>query len=102
MKSASEAVIIGGGIMGSAIAFFLAKMGIVNYQMLARNRKYAIMIVVVVAAVLTPPDVISQILLAIPLIGLYELSIWVTHFVNRGKEEDQYGDEPDEDEPSES
>ncbi|MEA2101391.1 MAG: twin-arginine translocase subunit TatC [Thermodesulfobacteriota bacterium] len=78
------------------VMYFLAKMGIVNYQMLAQQRKYAIMIVVVVAAVLTPPDIISQVLLAIPLIGLYELSIWVTRFVNRGKDEDQAVDEPDE------
>ncbi|HRQ61739.1 MAG TPA: twin-arginine translocase subunit TatC, partial [Alphaproteobacteria bacterium] len=38
-------------------------------------RKYAIIIIFVVAAILTPPDVLSQIMLAVPLMGLYELSI---------------------------
>ena len=68
------------------IMFFLAKMGIVGPQVLKKNRKYAILIVFVVAAILTPPDVISQTLLAIPLLILYEVSIWVTHFVRKKKE----------------
>ena len=69
------------------IMFFLAKMGLVNHGALRRQRKYAILIVVIVAAILTPPDVISQILLAIPLIALYEISIWVTYLVRRKKDE---------------
>ena len=69
------------------IMFFLAKMGLVNHEALRRQRKYAILIVVIVAAILTPPDVISQILLAIPLIALYEISIWVTYLVRRKKDE---------------
>ena len=68
------------------IMFFLAKMGLVNHVTLRKKRKYAILIVVVVAALLTPPDVISQILLAIPLIALYEVSIWVTYLVRRKKD----------------
>ncbi|MBN1637109.1 MAG: twin-arginine translocase subunit TatC [Deltaproteobacteria bacterium] len=63
--------------------FFLAKLGIVNHKMLRKQRKYAIIIVVVVAAVLTPPDVISQVLLAVPLLGLYEISIWVAYMVRK-------------------
>jgi sec-independent protein translocase protein TatC len=69
------------------IMFFLAKMGLVKHTTLRRQRKYAILIVTVLAAVLTPPDVISQILLAIPLIGLYEISIWVTYLVRKKKDE---------------
>ena len=68
------------------IMFFLAKMGLVNHTTLRKKRKYAILIVVVVAALLTPPDVISQVLLAIPLIALYEVSIWVTYLVRRKKD----------------
>lgn len=62
------------------IMFFLAKMGLVNPQRLKQSRKYAILIVFVLAAILTPPDVFSQIMLAIPLLILYEVSIWVTRF----------------------
>jgi sec-independent protein translocase protein TatC len=69
------------------IMYFLARMGIVNPGMLRRNRKYAVLIVFIVAAILTPPDVISQIMLAIPLIVLYEVSIWVTQFVRKKKEQ---------------
>ncbi|HPD21224.1 MAG: twin-arginine translocase subunit TatC [Desulfomonilia bacterium] len=65
------------------IMFFLAKMGLVSPQRLTKSRKYAILIVFVMAAILTPPDVISQIMLAIPLLILYEISIWVTRVVEK-------------------
>ena len=68
------------------IMFFLAKMGIVKHTTLKKQRKYAFLIVFVLAAILTPPDVISQILLAIPLIALYEISIWVTYLVRKKKD----------------
>jgi len=67
------------------IMFFLAKMGLVNHQMLRRQRKYAILIISIVAALLTPPDVLSMALLGIPLWILYEISIWVAYFVGRTK-----------------
>jgi len=67
------------------IMYFLAKLGVVNYAMLARSRKYALLAIVTVAAVLTPPDVVSQILLSIPLLALYELSIWVAYVIERRK-----------------
>lgn len=57
--------------------FFLARIGIVDSKMLTAKRKYAILLVFVVAALFTPPDVVTQVLMAIPLILLYEISIWV-------------------------
>jgi sec-independent protein translocase protein TatC len=70
------------------IMFFLAKMGVVNPPMLRKNRKYAFLIVAIVAAILTPgPDVFSQCMLGVPLYVLYELSIWVTVFVGKKKVE---------------
>ncbi len=54
---------------------FLAKLGIVSVDFLKKNRKYAILIFFVTAAILTPPDVITQIMMAMPLIALYEISI---------------------------
>ena len=59
----------------------LAKVGILTSAGLRRNWRYAYVAVVVVAAVLTPPDVISQISLAVPLILLYELSILLAKWV---------------------
>ena len=53
----------------------LGKAGMVTAEMLASKRKYAIVITFIIAAFLTPPDIISQVLLAIPVMALYELSI---------------------------
>ena len=64
--------------------FFLAKMGIVNAKMLAKQRRYAILVIFIVAAILTPsPDAISQVLMAIPLMVLYEVSIFLARFAKR-------------------
>ena len=75
-------------IFGFGVAFLLPvllmlleRVGLVTRQQLKRGRRYAIVISFVVAAVLTPPDVISQLLLAVPLVVLYEVSliaIWIT------------------------
>jgi sec-independent protein translocase protein TatC len=56
---------------------FLSKLGVVNARMLARNRKYVIVLIFIGAAVLTPPDPLSQLMMAIPLVALYEAGIWL-------------------------
>ncbi|WP_417517285.1 twin-arginine translocase subunit TatC [Minwuia sp.] len=61
----------------------LAKVGIASAQGMREKRKYAIVAVFVVAAIITPPDPISQITLAIPIILLYEISIWCAVYVER-------------------
>jgi sec-independent protein translocase protein TatC len=63
--------------------------GIVNSEMLRAGRRYAIVAVFVVAAIVTPPDPISQTMLAVPIILLYELSIWCVRIIERrrGREE---------------
>ncbi|NOX32751.1 MAG: twin-arginine translocase subunit TatC [Deltaproteobacteria bacterium] len=54
---------------------FMARMGLVTVSFLKKNRKYAILIFFVAAAIITPPDVITQIMMALPLMILYEISI---------------------------
>ena len=66
-----------------ALVLFLARMGVVTYPFLSRNRKYAILLIFVAAAVLTPPDLVSQLLLAGPLIVMYEGSIWMAKIFGR-------------------
>jgi len=66
-------------------AFFLTKIGIITPSFLKKYRRYAIVIIFIVAAIITPPDVFSQTLVAIPLLGLYELSIVVSKVVMRKK-----------------
>jgi sec-independent protein translocase protein TatC len=66
--------------------FFLAKIGVVNAKMLAKQRRYAILVIFIAAAILTPsPDALSQILMAIPLMFLYEVSILVAKFARKQK-----------------
>lgn len=63
----------------------MGRVGIVTADGLAKGRRYAIVGVFVFAAVITPPDVISQVGLAIPLIALYEISIWLVRLAERRK-----------------
>jgi sec-independent protein translocase protein TatC len=57
--------------------------GLASSKMLREGRRYAIVIVFVVAAIFTPPDPISQLMLAIPICGLYEISIWCVWLIER-------------------
>ncbi|MDA8137071.1 MAG: twin-arginine translocase subunit TatC [Desulfobacteraceae bacterium] len=83
---------------------FLTRLGIVSVDTLKRFRKYAILLSFVVAAILTPPDVMTQIMMAIPLVILYEVSIVGARLFGRKPEgaedrsEDQGEEEEDEDE----
>ncbi|MBU0990610.1 MAG: twin-arginine translocase subunit TatC, partial [Proteobacteria bacterium] len=81
------------------VIFFLTKMGIVTPELLGRKRKYAILLAFVLAAILTPPDVITQCMMAVPLIVLYEIGILVARFARKKKEEKA---ETDEEEKKES
>ncbi|MBC7359464.1 MAG: twin-arginine translocase subunit TatC [Desulfacinum sp.] len=65
------------------ITFFLAKLGLISSTFLKRQRKYAILVIFAIAAILTPPDVFTQILMAGPLLILYEMSVWIAHFFGR-------------------
>ncbi|MEZ5669702.1 MAG: twin-arginine translocase subunit TatC [Alphaproteobacteria bacterium] len=64
----------------------MARAGLVSAKGLATKRKYAIVIIVTVAAIITPPDVFSQVGLSIPLYGLYEVSIWLARRIERQRE----------------
>jgi sec-independent protein translocase protein TatC len=57
------------------VLVLLARIGVVDAKTLARQRKYAILLIFIFAAILTPPDIVSQLIFALPMIGLYELSI---------------------------
>ena len=63
----------------------LAKVNLVTYQTLKKSRKYAIVIAFLAAAFLTPPDPFSQISLALPIIILYEISIYIAKIIQRNK-----------------
>jgi len=79
---------------------FLAKLGIVDAPFLAKNRKYAFLLAFIIAAIITPtPDVVNQLLMAGPLVVLYEISIVAVRFfaqkplVEIGEEEREESEE---------
>ena len=74
-------------------AYFLALLGLVNDKQMMAFFKYAIVIIFIVAALLTPPDVLTQLLMAGPLIILYGLSILIVKMVNPAEEEDDEDEE---------
>lgn len=65
------------------VVYFLSKVGIITPEAMRTYRKYALLVVLGIAAFLTPPDPVSQVIVALPLLGLYELSIYISHWVNR-------------------
>jgi len=79
---------------------FLARMGIVDYKFFQAKRKYAILIIFIIAALLTPPDLISQILMAVPVLILYEISILIAWLIGKKRAkkkeiEEEDGDKDD-------
>ena len=79
-------------------AYFLALLGLINDKMMMAFFKYAIVIIFIVAALLTPPDVLTQLLMAGPLIILYGLSIVIVKIVNPAEDEEEDEDEDEEEE----
>jgi sec-independent protein translocase protein TatC len=61
------------------LVYFLTKIGVLTPDFMKKNRKYMYVIMLILAAIITPPDMFSQILVVVPLIGLYELSIGVSN-----------------------
>lgn len=66
----------------------LTKLGIVTPRFLRENRKYAIVLAVIIGAILTPPDIFTQVLMAGPLLFLYEISIWLSYLFWRKKKKE--------------
>ncbi|UOQ73327.1 twin-arginine translocase subunit TatC [Hymenobacter cellulosilyticus] len=67
------------------IVFFLAKAGLITPEIMRLYRKHAIVVILVIAAVITPPDISAQIIVTIPILILYELSINIARVVARGR-----------------
>lgn len=74
--------------------FFLARLGLVTHKSLRKHQKYAILASFIVGAILTPPDVVSQLLMAGPLCILYEVGIWVAYLFGKKPTEHRESDPP--------
>ena len=82
-------------------AYFLSRFGILSPDFMRRQRRYAILLIFIVAAILTPPDVFSQCLMAMPMLILYEVSIYVSAIAYKKKESKPEEPEEENDESSE-
>jgi sec-independent protein translocase protein TatC len=67
------------------VAFFLSRLGLISVDLMRRQRKYAVLFIFIVAAILTPPDVITQFMMAGPLLVLYELSVIIVKLTEKKK-----------------
>ena len=73
----SLTLVMGAVFQLPVICFILGKLGLINSSLLARYRRHAFVLLMVIAAIITPPDVMTLVLVSLPLYMLYEVSIWV-------------------------
>ncbi len=71
------------------LVFFLTKIGLVTPEFLKKYRKHSLVVVLILAAIITPPDIASQIIVAIPILILYEVSIKVSRMVIKKQKKDE-------------
>ena len=67
------------------IIYFLTKLGLVTPKFLRNYWRYAVVIILIIAAIVTPPDVVSQLIVAIPMLIIYEISIFISAIVYKGQ-----------------
>ena len=70
------------------LIYFFTKIGLITPAFLRKNRKFALVIVLSLSAIITPPDIASQIIVSIPVLILYEVSIWISKWVYRRQQKE--------------
>ncbi|MEQ8242963.1 twin-arginine translocase subunit TatC [Fulvivirga sp.] len=83
--STLSSLVLGSGLLFQLpiVVYFLSKLGIVTPTLMRHYRKHAVVVILILGAVFTPPDPLSQILIALPLFGLYQFSIFISAGVHR-------------------
>ena len=83
-------LVLGSGILFQLpiVVYFLSKVGLVTPALMKQYRKHALVVILILGAMLTPPDPLSQVLIAFPLLGLYQISIYISASVVRGQEKE--------------
>jgi sec-independent protein translocase protein TatC len=84
-----SSAVLASGIMFELpmLIYFLSKMGILTPEFLKKYRKHAFVVILIISAIITPPDVFSQLLVCIPIFVLYELSIKISSRINKKQQE---------------
>ena len=67
-------------------SYILTKIGLIGPEFLMKYRKHAIVVILIISAIITPPDMLSQIIVSIPIIILYEIGIWVSKRITKKKQ----------------
>jgi sec-independent protein translocase protein TatC len=70
------------------VAYYLSKVGIIKYNQLRKKRRYAILAIVIVSAIVTPPEIASQLLMAVPMYGLFEISLVIARIWGKKEKTD--------------
>ncbi|MFM8347446.1 MAG: twin-arginine translocase subunit TatC [Bacteroidota bacterium] len=85
------ALVFGSGVLFQlpVVIYFLSRIGLVTPTFLRKYRKHAVVIILIVAAIITPPDPLSQTIISLPLYLLYEISIFISAFVVRQRQQSQ-------------
>jgi sec-independent protein translocase protein TatC len=83
--STLTSLVLGSGLLFQLpiVVYFLSKLGIVTPEIMRHYRKHAVVVILILGAVFTPPDPLSQILIALPLFGLYQFSIFISARVHK-------------------
>lgn len=86
--STVTSIVIAGGVVFELpiIAFFLSKVGLLTPKFMRKYRKHAYVVLLIISAIITPPDIFSQIMVCIPLVVLYEVSILISARVNKANQ----------------
>lgn len=79
------------------VAIILSQMGIISPDLMKKGRGIAIVLIFVIAAIITPPDIVSQCMVALPMVVLYEVSIWLSRIFYKPRLDDDEDDDEDED-----
>jgi sec-independent protein translocase protein TatC len=87
MVSFMSLLVLGTGLIFElpVLMYFLARIGLISSSFLVKYRKYAFVIILIIAAIITPPDIVSQVILTIPLYSLFELGIFIIKRVEKTK-----------------
>jgi sec-independent protein translocase protein TatC len=85
------ALVLGSGLLFQlpVVVFFLTKIGFLTPEFMRKYRKHAIIVILIIAAIITPPDPLSQSLISLPLYLLYEISIFISAMVMRRKKKEE-------------
>jgi sec-independent protein translocase protein TatC len=89
--SSVTSIVIAGGITFElpVIMYFLSKIGVLTPRFLRKYRRHSYIVLLIIAAIITPPDVLSQTIVSIPLILLYEISIFISARVDKANKKRQ-------------